>query len=82
MVSTELQDALERIQEDILTVEHINYNKEQVMSHIRIHKGTVDQSDFREWATDTSLFLKDNTDYSQHIQRFLQDYMMRLCHHP
>ena len=48
MVSTELQDALERIQEDMFIVEDINYNKEQVMSHIGIQKGTLDQSDFRE----------------------------------
>ena len=41
------------------------------MSHIGIHKGTLDQSNFREWATDTSSFLKDGTDYSQHIQRCL-----------
>ena len=71
LVSTELQDALERIQEDIFTVEDINYNKEQVMSHIGIHNSTLDQSDFREWVTDTTLFFKDKTDYSQHIQRSL-----------
>ena len=71
MDSTELQDALERIQEDIFTDENINYNKKQVMSHIRIYKSTLDQSNFREWATDTPLFLKDKTDYLQHIQRYL-----------
>ena len=71
MVLTELQDALERIQEDIFTVEDINYNEEQAMSHIGIHESTLDQSDFREWATDTTLFLKDKTDYLQHIQRCL-----------
>ena len=62
MVSTDLQDALERTQEDIFTVEDINYNEEEVMSHIGIHKGTLDQLDFREWAIDTLLFLKDKTD--------------------
>ena len=67
LVSTELQEALERIQEDIFTVEEIKYNKEQAMSHIGIHKGTLDQSDFREWTTDTTLFLKDKIDYLQHI---------------
>ena len=67
LVSTEVQDALERIQEEIFTVEDINNNEEQVMLHISIHKGTLDQSDFREWATDTALFLKDKTDYSQYI---------------
>ena len=41
MVLTELQDALERIQEDIFIVEDINYNNEQVMSHIGIHRGTL-----------------------------------------
>ena len=62
LFSTDLQETLERIQEDIFTVEDINYNKEQAMSHIGIHKNTLDQSDFREWATDTTLFLKDKTD--------------------
>ena len=61
-VPTELQIAPERIQEEIFTVEDINYNKEQVMSHIGIHKGTLEQSNFREWAKDTSLFLKDEID--------------------
>ena len=71
MDSTELQDALDRIQEDIFTIEDIKYSEEQVMSHIGIHKGTLDQSNFREWATDTSMFLKDGTDYLQHIRRCL-----------
>ena len=71
MVLTELQDALERIQEDIFTVEDIYYNEVQVMSHVGIHRGTLEQSDFREWDTDTLLFLKDKADYLQHIQRCL-----------
>ena len=71
LFSTDLQETLERIQEDIFTVEDINYNKEQAMSHTGIHKNTLDQSDFREWATDITLFLKDKTDYLQHIRRCL-----------
>ena len=41
------------------------------MPYIRIHKGALDQSEFRKWATDTYLFLKDKTNYLQHIQRCL-----------
>ena len=38
---------------------------------VEIHKETLEQSELREWATDTSSFPKDETDYSEHVQRKL-----------